>query len=57
MQNEVEEDACYYEIPLVGKYLWNKRKKGTKITGVLDLAVPIRLARQEPPQEVLKEEE
>ena len=43
----IEEDAYYYEVPLVGKYLWNKRKKGSKITGVLDISVPIRLVRQE----------
>lgn len=50
----IEEDAYYYETPLVGKYIWNKRKKGPKITGVLDVAVPIRLARHEPPKEETK---
>ena len=38
----IEEDAYYYEVPLVGKYLYNKRKKDTKITGVLDITIPMR---------------
>jgi len=43
----VEEDAYFYEIPLVGKFLNNRKKMNTKITGVLDVSLPTRLMAEE----------
>lgn len=39
----VEEDAYCFEVPLVGKYLNNRKKGNPKITGVLDVSIPTRL--------------
>ena len=39
----VESDAYFFEVPLVGKYLNNRKKGNQKITGVLDVSLPTRL--------------
>ena len=39
----VEEDAYFFEVPLVGKFLNNRKKGNPKITGVLNVSLPSRL--------------
>ena len=39
----IEEDAYTFEVPLVGKFLNNRKKGNEKITGVLDVSLPTRL--------------
>ena len=39
----VEADAYFFEAPLVGKFLNNRKKGNPKITGVLDVSLPTRL--------------
>ena len=39
----IEEDAYFFEAPLVGKFLNNRKKENSKITGVLDVSLPTRL--------------
>ena len=39
----VEEDAYFFEVPLVGKFLNNRKKGNQKLTGVLDVSLPSRL--------------
>ena len=39
----IEEDAYTFEVPLVGKFLNNRKIGSEKITGVLDVSLPTRL--------------
>lgn len=39
----IEEDAYFFEVPLVGKFLNNRKKGNFQITGVLDVSLPARL--------------
>ena len=39
----IEEDAYFFEVPLVGKFLNNRKKGNSKITGVLDVSISTRL--------------
>lgn len=39
----IEEDAYTFEVPLVGKFLNNRKRGSEKITGVLDVSLPTRL--------------
>lgn len=39
----IEEDAYIFEVPLVGKFLNNRKKGNPKITGVLNVSLPTRL--------------
>lgn len=44
----IEEDAYTFEVPLVGKFLNNRKKGSPKITGVLDVSLPTSLTNNCP---------
>ena len=53
----IEEDAYTFEVPLVGKFLNNRKRGSKKITGVLDVSLPTRLTNNCPFYRKAKEDE